>query len=98
MRKTKLGLLAMAAIAAVAMLTACERSPVSTSVTNNPEVPVSYLFEHEGCRVYRFHDGGYRHYFVNCGGTASTSSLSSRPCGKSTCQQVNSIHTRHTHD
>jgi hypothetical protein len=42
--------------------------------TANP-YGVVLLFEHEGCRVYRFLDDNHYRYFVNCGGhTASTSS------------------------
>lgn len=35
---------------------------------NNKTYKIEYLFEHEGCKVYRFHDMGNWIYFTNCGG------------------------------
>ena len=41
---------------------------------NNKDYTVEYLFEHEGCKVYRFKDhnstGTYYVYFTNCNGDA----------------------------
>jgi len=37
---------------------------------NNSYYKVEYLFEHEGCKVYRFRDDGYYVYFTNCSGEA----------------------------
>lgn len=34
---------------------------------NNQTYKVDYLFEHDGCKVYRFHDKGNWVYFTNCG-------------------------------
>ncbi len=34
---------------------------------NNTTYQVQYLFEHDGCKVYRFYDGYYV-YFTNCNG------------------------------
>jgi len=31
---------------------------------------VDYLFEHDGCKVYRFYDRGNYVYFTNCRGEA----------------------------
>lgn len=50
-------------IAALALV-GCVETPVSTNKTNNQSVPVSLLFEHEGCKVFRFQDGGRYHYYV----------------------------------
>ncbi|MEY4903363.1 MAG: hypothetical protein RLZZ292_1178, partial [Bacteroidota bacterium] len=36
---------------------------------NNKTYQVEYLFEHDGCKVYRFYDGYYV-YFTNCKGEA----------------------------
>lgn len=33
-----------------------ERSVSTSRSENNPDYTVSYLFEHDGCRVYRFYD------------------------------------------
>ena len=35
---------------------------------NNKTYQVDYLFEHEGCKVYRFYDRGNYVYFTNCNG------------------------------
>lgn len=35
---------------------------------NNVTYTVQYLFEHEGCKVYRFYDRGNYVYFTNCRG------------------------------
>lgn len=38
---------------------------------NNKSYEVSYLFEHEGCKVYRFQDMGNYVYFTNCKGNVT---------------------------
>lgn len=35
---------------------------------NNDTYTVQYLFEHDGCKVYRFYDRGNYVYFTNCRG------------------------------
>lgn len=35
---------------------------------NNKTYQVEYLFEHDGCKVYRFDDRGHYVYFTNCKG------------------------------
>jgi hypothetical protein len=37
---------------------------------NNKTYEVDYLFEHNGCKVYRFYDRGNYVYFTNCNGEA----------------------------
>ena len=37
---------------------------------NNETYKVDYLFEHDGCKVYRFYDRGNYVYFTNCKGEA----------------------------
>lgn len=45
--------------------------PITTSKPkNNQTYSVSYLFEHDGCKVYRFLDNGNAVYFTNCNGEA----------------------------
>ena len=39
---------------------------------NNSTYEVEYLFEHDGCKVYRFYDQGNFVYFTNCEGTVSS--------------------------
>jgi hypothetical protein len=43
--------------------------PVSkVSPENNKTYEVDFLFEHDGCKVYRFRDKGNYVYFTNCNG------------------------------
>ena len=45
--------------------------PISSAKPeNNKSYNVEYLFEHDGCKVYRFHDYGKYVYFTNCNGEA----------------------------
>jgi len=53
-------------------LAACEGKPLAQAQTENAEFQVAFLFEHDGCRVYRFRDAGYRHYFTDCRGSTAT--------------------------
>jgi hypothetical protein len=39
---------------------------------NNESYRVSYLFEHDGCKVYRFRDRGNWVYFTNCLGDVTS--------------------------
>ncbi|HMH23932.1 MAG TPA: DUF4884 domain-containing protein [Puia sp.] len=43
---------------------------VTAPPQNNTTYKVEYLFEHEGCKVYRFFDRGNYVYFTNCNGEA----------------------------
>ncbi|MBK5720055.1 DUF4884 domain-containing protein [Dysgonomonas sp. Marseille-P4677] len=45
-----------------------ERPIVSQISDNNQTYKVDYLFEHDGCKVYRFMDRGKYVYFTNCTG------------------------------
>ena len=41
--------------------------PISKLIpSNNETYEVEYLFEHDGCKVYRFEDYGHFVYFTNC--------------------------------
>ncbi len=49
------------------------RQPVTTTVPdNNKTYQVDYLFEHDGCKVYRFQDIGHYVYFTNCVGDVTS--------------------------
>lgn len=49
------------------------RYPVSTEQPqNNRTYEVDYLFEHDGCKVYRFYDMGNYVYFTNCRGDVTS--------------------------
>ena len=61
-------------VAATGFLGGCFYSlPVATVVPQNNETyEVDYLFEHDGCKVYRFYDGGHWVYFTNCRGNVTS--------------------------
>lgn len=43
------------------------QEPISvTAPENNNSYEIEYLFEHEGCKMYRFMDNGTYIYFSNC--------------------------------
>lgn len=48
------------------------KAPIYTKpVQSNKDYIVSYLFEHDGCKVYRFDDAGEYVYFTTCNGETS---------------------------
>lgn len=48
-------------------------TPIAKSASdNNPTYKVEYLFEHDGCKVYRFMDMGNYIYFTNCQGDVTS--------------------------
>lgn len=60
-------------LACVALaITSCNvyRPLETTKADNNHTYSVDYLFEHDGCKVYRFKDeAGNYVYFTNCSGS-----------------------------
>ena len=69
-------------IAFAISLSSCYMQKPLSSVppANNGTYNVEYLFEHDGCKVYRFADRGNYIYFTNCKGEtiASTDSTQIR--------------------
>lgn len=61
--------------------TACNTQiPLTKGVSdNNRTYEIEYLFEHDGCKVYRFWDNGHHVYFTNCQGSTSSISNDSIP-------------------
>jgi hypothetical protein len=57
------------AVLSIALLS-CSKDPVSTTSTNNPDVQVSLLLEHDGIKVYRFYDNGTYIYYIDARGEA----------------------------
>lgn len=57
-------------IGALLSIAACTpKMPIYTKPSsNNKDYNVSYLFEHDGCKVYRFMDGSNCVYFTSCQG------------------------------
>lgn len=56
------------------ILFACgiEQPIASHMPQNNDTYVVDYLFDHEGCKVYRFRDNGNYVYFTNCTGDVTS--------------------------
>ena len=53
------------------LVSCSSEKPLSTAPPeNNITYKVDYLFEHDGCKVYRFYDRGNYVYFTNCKGEA----------------------------
>lgn len=59
--------LSLTACSSVVQLPVYTRNPV-----NNDSYKVSFLFEYDGCKVYRFLDNGQYIYFTNCKGDITT--------------------------
>jgi hypothetical protein len=77
------------AFAAICLCSSCYTSqPLETKKSdNNRTYEVDYLFEHEGCKVYRFYDYGYV-YFTNCNGETIRKGDSTRPKTRSINRKV----------
>ena len=79
-------------VVAVMMLAGCveKAEPVRTEYSTNPQVPVSLLFEYDGCKVYRFYDAGRSRYLSKCENVSSSSVSSeyTESCGKSCSRTV----------
>lgn len=67
----------------IVALNGCIESAKSVVETDNPGIKVEFLFEKDGCKVYRFKDGGYK-YFTTCQGSTSWT----ESCGKNCHKQV----------
>lgn len=48
-------------------LSGCNNEHPPTRTVQAGNFKVDMLFKVDGCRVYRFDDGGYTRYFSNCG-------------------------------
>jgi hypothetical protein len=53
-------------------LVSCMKDGIEKSKTNNDEYDVTYIFEKDGIKVYRFYDGMSFHYFTSRGETITT--------------------------
>ena len=72
----------------------CMTEPLATVPTNNAGIQVDLLFEHDGCRVYRFRDISY-HYYAQCNATTGpNASVLPDRCGKSG-QECGSVPTKY---
>lgn len=91
--KGNLGMLGWAvAIGALAWIVVSRHDPMFTRATTNPKVPVALLFEHEGCRVFRFEDDGYSRYYVRClDGFAQTMAVHEQEHGTQQPETISTI-------
>lgn len=55
------------------ILFSCANDPQATFDLNNSEIRLDLLFEHDGCKVYRFYDNGQAVYWSDCRGHLQTS-------------------------
>ena len=69
-----------------------ESQPQKEVETTNETYQVELLFEVDGCKVYRFLDGGYYRYFTTCKGAVSWSTT--EPSGKTTKTTHHNIETK----
>jgi len=80
-------------IALAVLLSGCNKAPVSVAKTDNANIEVERLFEHDGCVVYRFRDDGER-YFVKCASGEDRAEWKHvYSCGKTTCVRDEAITT-----
>lgn len=54
------------------LIGACTKSPISVEKTNNGDFKVEFLFEKDGCKMYRFYDVWQYHYFMTTSGHTET--------------------------
>lgn len=66
-------LLSFAIIVAIGSTSCSVNEPlVRAKAQNNNTYQIDYLFEHDGCKVYRFQDDGRYVYFTNCTGDVTS--------------------------
>lgn len=72
MKKTML--LGMSVLLCMFLLSSCaiQRPLAEGKAQNNQTYDVQYLFEHDGCKVYRFYDRGHFIYFTTSKGTVTS--------------------------
>lgn len=74
----KLPLLSIICVLVLNLLSCSTGIPVAKQVPqNNDTYQVDYLFEHDGCKVYRFRDKDNYVYFTNCTGDVTAISKDS---------------------
>lgn len=61
------------------LLVGCQEPAQRTEKSSNHNIKVELLFEHDGCKVYRFNDGS-THYFAKCPMSVTVSDV--KDCGE----------------
>lgn len=82
-------------IIALLLLTSCEKTAQEIKRTSNNEFQAELLFEHDGIKVYRFHDAGKPVYFINATGSTQYETRKIIHYGKNMVK-VNEKHQVHT--
>ena len=82
--KTKLTLLI--AIVFLSILSSCKKEAQSSTTSGN--FKVEFLFEIDGCKVYRFYDGGYAKYFTTREGSVISTEKHGRSTVNSTIETI----------
>jgi hypothetical protein len=72
MKQTIIVTLIIVGIVAILMLTRFYSQPIEKEATNNSDYSVSYLFEKDGIKVYRFYDRAEYVYFTSEGNVTNT--------------------------
>lgn len=72
MKNTRQTLLTIGIIAVISYSCNLGKPLVSQDAENNQTYKIDYLFEHDGCKVYRFRDNGEYIYFSNCTGNITS--------------------------
>lgn len=70
------------AVCIAVALSACTGKPIETTRTDNTDFSVDFLFEKDGCYVYRFYDAGNYRYFSRCPGALKSEVSARVGCGK----------------
>jgi len=82
------------ALSLIVLLNSCVEDGISTTQTQNQNFTVDFLFENDGCKVYRFKDADRYIYYTSCTGQTTETHLVNS--GKhSTVRKVNlSLNTK----
>lgn len=52
----------------VGVMQGCKSDPISVEQSSNGQIQIEFLFEKDGCKIYRFLDGTQRVYYTDCTG------------------------------
>jgi hypothetical protein len=65
------------------MVAGCDKEPIRSEQTINAEIRADLLTVIDGCKIWRFTDGGHRRYFARChDGSRGVSAEWDENCGK----------------
>jgi hypothetical protein len=81
-KKLKTKSLIGASLLTAVLAAGCSKEPEKIEHSTNPKIAIETLFSHDGCKVYRFEDGGRDHYFARCANSVDTSNTYTTSCGK----------------